>query len=79
MALLFTAYGGGGGEELWGKTARGRGGLRLGRVWLYVVFGGLNLTPDSGRLKNNHRLDSEVKQPSVGICFCLLSNHGVSL
>lgn len=75
MALLFTAYGEernsqGSGEEGRIKT---RPGLVVGSL-----CGGLNLTPDSCCLVNHHRLDSEFKLLSVGICFCLL-NYGMTM
>lgn len=76
VALLFTAYG----EE---RNSLGKnGGLRLGRGLVLASLcgrGGLNLTPPTlARAVNSHRFDSEVKPPFVGICFCLLNNHGVT-
>lgn len=62
-----------------GVGQEGRIKTRLGQVLVSSCgSGGLNLTPDSGRLVNSHRFDSEVKLPSVGICFCLLHNHGMA-
>lgn len=68
MALLFTVYGEERNTQDAGEEGRINAGLGLAGLSL-CGRGGLNLTPDSGRPVNSYKLDSEVKLPSVGICF----------